>query len=291
MIAFKKLAIAAALTALCSISVAQAQVSAPSSCPSQLRFADTGIEGMEEMVRTYHLFQQKLTDVLGIDIRFFPVSDRTAAVNALQFSQVDIILAGPSEYAVMRARQPVKMMVGLERNHYGTAFVVHEDSGIYSLADLRGKRVALKDPGSTTGHIVPSKMLYEAGLNINRDLRLLLLDGARFEALINRDVDAMGSGVRDVARLKERDPNGRYRVIAESETMPRDVFVARGGIADSCIAYVNEKMMEHSDALLDAILGPGERRKYEGARFVNDLTEEEYDRITRAYALVGYPLN
>ncbi|MDP4529233.1 phosphate/phosphite/phosphonate ABC transporter substrate-binding protein [Alkalimonas delamerensis] len=281
----------ATLVAVSSFTALPALASAPASCPATLRFADTGIEGMEEMVRTYGEFQQKLTEVLGLEVRFFPVSDRTAAVNALQFNQVDMILAGPSEYAVMRARQPVKMMVGIERTNYGTAFVVHEDSGIYSLQDLKGKRVALKDPGSTTGHIVPSKMLHEAGLNINRDLRLMLLDGARFEALINRDVDAMGSGVRDVERLQERDPNGRYRVIAESDTMPRDIFVARGGIDDSCVAYVSDKMMEHSEALLDAILNPGERRKYRGARFVNDLTEAEYDRITRAYALVGYPLD
>lgn len=263
----------------------------PASCPDQLRFADTGIEGMEEMVRTYHEFQETMGGILGIDIAFFPVSDRTATVNALQFNQVDIILAGPSEYAVMRARQPVQMMVGIERTEYGTAFVVHEDSDIHNLDDLRGKRIALKDPGSTTGHIIPSMMLHEAGLDLDRDVRTLLLDGARFEALINRDVDAMGSGVRDVARLQERDPDGRYRVIAESETMPRDIFVASGELDAECVAYVSETMYAHGDMLMDAILGPGERRKYIGSRFVNNLTEGEYDRITEAYALVGYPLD
>ena len=286
----KKVSYLKSLVASALISTAAfAQV--PSSCPDTLRFADTGIEGMEEMVRTYHQFQDTLGGILGIKVEFFPVSDRTATVNALQFGQVDMILAGPSEYAVMRARQDVKMMVGIERTEYGTAFVVHADSNIHSLKDLKGKRVALKDAGSTTGHIIPSMMLHEAGLNLDRDLRTLLLDGARFEALINRDVDAMGSGVRDVARLQERDPNGRYRVIAESDTMPRDIFVARGAISDECVDYVSQKMYENGDVLMDSILGPGERKKYIGSRFVNDLTEAEYDRITEAYALVGYPLN
>ncbi len=263
----------------------------PQECPSTLRFADTGIEGMEEMVRTYGAFQTLLSDILDLEVQFFPVSDRTATVNALQFEQVDMILAGPSEYAVMRSRQPVKMMVGIERAEYGTAFVVHGDSDIHSLTDLKGKRIALKDAGSTTGHIIPTLMLSQAGLDVDRDVQTLLLDGARFEALINRDVDAMGSGVRDVARLEERDPDTQYRVIAESETMPRDIFVARGGISDDCIAYVSDRMMANADELMDAILGPGERKKYEGSRFVNDLTEEEYDEITKAYALVGMPLD
>lgn len=261
------------------------------SCPDTLRFADTGIEGMEEMVRTFGQFGETLTELLGIDIEFFPVSDRTAAVNALQFEQVDIILAGPSEYAVMRARQDVKMMVGIERAEYGTAFVVHADSDIHDLDGLRGKRIALKDAGSTTGHIVPSWMLVNAGLDLDRDVNAMLLDGARFEALINRDVDAMGSGVRDVARLKERDPDGDYRVIGESDTMPRDPFVARGSLDDACISYVSEQIMANGQELMEAILGPGERDKYQEARFVDNLSEDEYDMITEAYELVGLPLN
>ncbi len=200
------------LTAALSFAASAASVAHAGPCPETLRFADTGIEGMEEMVRAFGPFGDALGEAVGSEIRFFPVSDRTAAVNALQFDQVDIILAGPSEYAVMRARQDVQMMIGIERAEYGTAFVVHADSDIHSLGDLRGKDVALKDPGSTTGHIVPSWMLVDAGLDLDRDLNTHLLDGARFEALINRDVDAMGSGVRDAARLKQRDPDTEYRV-------------------------------------------------------------------------------
>jgi len=284
----KKTAIALTMSLTLGISAA-AQASGP--CPDTLRFADTGIEGMEEMVRTFGPFGEALGEAVGSKIEFFPVSDRTAAVNALQFDQVDIILAGPSEYAVMRARQDVQLMVGLERAEYGTTFVVHADSDIHSLEDLRGRDIALKDPGSTTGHIVPSWMLVNAGLDIDRDVNAHLLDGARFEALINRDVDAMGSGVRDVARLKERDPNGDYRVIAESDTMPRDAFVARGSLDQACVAHVNEQIMADAENLMEAILGPGRRDKYTNARFVNDLTEEEFDLITEAYDIVGIRLN
>jgi len=282
--------LAASVLAL-SASISLPAFADASQCPSTLRFADTGIEGMEQMVLTYGEFQKTLTDILGINVQFFPVSDRTATVNALQFNQVDMILAGPSEYAVMRARQDVKMMVGIERTEYGSAFIVHADSDIHTMADLKGKKIAMKDPGSTTGHIIPALMLKQAGLDIDRDVRAMLLDGARYEAMINRDVDAIGSGVRDVAVLRERHPEGEYRVIAESDTMPRDLFVARGGISDACISFVNEQIMANSDTLMESILNPGERKKYAGARFVNDLTEEEYDLITEAYALVGMPLN
>lgn len=249
--------VAASLLAL-SASVSLPAFADASQCPKQLRFADTGIEGMEEMVRTYGQFQKTLTDIIGVDIQFFPVSDRTATVNALQFNQVDMILAGPSEYVLMRNRQDVKMMVGIERTEYSSVFVVRGDSDIQSLADLKGKKIAMKDPGSTTGHIIPSLMLKDAGLDYQKDVQAMLLDNARFEAMINRDVDALGSGVRDLETLQERDPEANYRIIAESETMPRDLFVARGGISDECISYVNKQIMANADTLMDAILSPGD---------------------------------
>lgn len=37
-------------------------------------------------------------------VEFFPVGNRTTAINALRFEQVDIVLAGPSEYVLMAER-------------------------------------------------------------------------------------------------------------------------------------------------------------------------------------------
>ncbi len=73
--------------------------------------------------------------------------------------------------------------------------------------------------------------------------------------------------------------------------MPRDVFVARGSLDEACVAHVNEQIMANAEELMDAILGPGERDKYTDVRFVDDLTEEEFDMITEAYRLVGMPLD
>ncbi|MEA5446579.1 phosphate/phosphite/phosphonate ABC transporter substrate-binding protein [Gammaproteobacteria bacterium AB-CW1] len=271
------------------VSACSSQDAGESSHPTTLRFADTGIEGMEELNRTFGAFAEALEKKLDIEIEFFPVSNRTAAVNALQHSQVDIVLAGPSEYVAMASRLDVKKLVGIERAEYGTAFVVPMDSPARTLQDLKGKRIAMKDPGSTTGHITPSWMLHEAGFDLDRDAEILLLDGARLEALINGDVHALGSGVRDFRRIEQRAP-GQFRILAESDTMPRDVFVARASLADDYLAAIREVIMANSDELMQAILAPGEREKYRNSRFVDDLTEEEYDVVRQAYALLGFDI-
>lgn len=255
--------------------------------PAVLRIADTGIEGMEELARAHGPFAEELARLTGREIAFFPVGDRTAAITALQFNQVDLVLAGPAEYLLMRGRLDVKPLAGVARPRYFTVFVVKTDHPARSLADLRGARIALKDPGSTTGHLAPVVMLKRAGLDPDRDVSLRMLDGARIEALVNGDVDALASGVRDYDQLIARFGEGSYRIVAESEPMPPDLWVARAGLADEVVAELRQVLLERGDALLPLLLSGSNRERYRhGASFVA-VRDEDYALLREAYALLG----
>ncbi len=269
-------------------------------CPERLALADTGIEGMEELSRAFGPFADAFSEHTGLDIEFFAVSDRTAAATALRYDEVDLVLAGPSEYAVIEARQDIDIVFGLERDEYGTRFMVPASSSAESLPDLSGKRVALGSVASTTNHIVPSWMLVEAGLDIDRDIDLVMAGDARIRALANGDVDALGGGYRDVEVLERIAPDFEYRVIADSGTMPRDPIIARSGLGSECIEGIRSVVEAHSDTLFEAFVAPAEaegddeaqeRSKYLGARFVFDVTDDEYDLIREAYEIVGLSLN
>lgn len=257
--------------------------------PKVIRLADTGIEGTEDLARAYGPFVAELEKLTGIKVEFFPVSNRTAAVTALQFKQVDLILAGPSEYAAISARLPVRPVVGIERPQYRTVFVVKADSPIRTLEDLRGRRIAMKDPGSTTGHIMPVWMLYRAGLDIDRDVKVLLLDGARLEALATGDVDALGSGVRDYDQLIKRFGEGSYRIIAESQKIPNDLLLAGSTLSEIFVENLREQILTHGEPLMAAILGSTRRDRYAGSHFVA-VQDSDYDVIREGYRILGLPL-
>jgi phosphonate transport system substrate-binding protein len=257
--------------------------------PKVIRLADTGIEGMEDLSRAYGPFAAELEKLTGVKVEFFPVSNRTAAVTALQFKQVDLILAGPSEYAAIASRLPVRPVVGIERPQYHTVFVVKAGSPVQSLADLKGRRIAMKDPGSTTGHIVPVWMLHRAGLDVDRDVKILLLDGARLEALAAGDVDALGSGVRDYDQLIKRFGPGSYRIIAQSEAMPNDLILAGSTLSVAFVDKLQEQILAHGQPLMDAILGSTRRDRYAGSRFVA-VQDGDYDVIREGYRILGLPL-
>lgn len=255
-------------------------------CPSPLRFADTGIEGTEELQRAYHEFVELLEGVLSVDVQFFPVGNRTTAVNALRFRQVDLVLAGPTEFLLMQQRlQGIQPVAAIVRPDYASVFIVPENSDIQQISDLKNRHIAMKDHGSTTGHIIPAFMLHQAGFDLDRDVRLSLIDGARMAALAAGEVDAVGTGLRDYAPFVAQQSKG-YRIIAQSENMPGDPIVAGGHVSLSCVEHLRHVFHQHADAILQAILNPGAREKYQQAQLVM-VEQEDYEFVAEALKLLG----
>lgn len=281
----KKLLASAVLMAGTLVS-AQAFAQAPASCPDTLRYADTGVEGMEELRRSFGPFVEVMEEATGLKIEFFPVGNRTAVVNALRFKQIDVVMTGPSEYVAMDSQvQGAQPLVSLARPHYASIFIVPEDSEYQTLNDLKGARISMKSVGSTTGHIIPAYMLVEAGLDVDRDVRIMNLGGTLFEALISGDVDAAATGVRDWDGFVERTGGG-YRILAQSPQMPDDLVVAGPHIAADCADYIRDAMMQSGDALIQATLKPEGRDRYLGASLM-PVDDSSYDVVRKAYAALG----
>ena len=261
---------------------------APASCPASLRYADTGVEGLEELRRSFGPFVEVMEDVTGLNVEFFPVGNRTAAVTAMQFEQVDVVMTGPSEYvAITNNIEGVNALVSLARPAYASIFIVPEDSEFQTLEDLRGARISMKEVGSTTGHIIPSFMLHEAGLDIDRDVQILNLGGTLFEALVNGDVDAAATGVRDWEPFVERTGGG-FRILVQSPQMPDDVILAAPHIAPDCADFIRDAMVAAGDRLIEATLVPEGRgrQRYVGAQLV-PVDDASYDVVREAYAALG----
>ncbi len=262
-------------------------------CPDPMRMADTGVEGMGPLEKAFGPFKEAFTEHTGLELELYSLSNRTAAGNALQYDDVELVFAGPSEFVLFDRESDIEVLFDIKRPHYGSSFYVPADSDIESLADLEGKHVALKDTGSTSGHIIPSKMLVDAGLDLDDDLEITMAGDARIAALVNGDVAAMGGGNRDIEELEAMDPEGEYRVIAESDPLPGDPVVIRGNIAEECKAGLREALKANRDDLWEALVST-ERNE---DKFLNrdselgfSLTAEDYDAIKDAYKAAGIEL-
>lgn len=291
----RKTLIALAVTSITAMSATSVMANENLSdvCPNPIRMADTGIEGMGPLEEAFGPFAETFEETTGLELEMFSLSNRTAAGNALQYDDVDLVFAGPSEFVLFQRESDIEILFAIERPHYGSSFFVPADSDIESLEDLEGHKIALKDTGSTSGHIIPSQMLVEAGLDLDRDLEVVMAGDARIAALVNGDVDAMGGGNRDIEEIEASDPDGEYRVIAKSDVLPGDPIIMRSSLDSQCKTALRDTLKANADELWGALIAT-ERNE---DKFLNrdssmgfDRTAEDYDVIRRAYEAAGIEL-
>lgn len=255
--------------------------------PGTVRLAVTDLQGLEELQREYGAFKDVFEQESGLEVEFFAVNDRTAAAAALQADRVDVVFTGPAEYVVIHERTGAEPIVAIERDGYRSCTYTKADSGITDVEGLRGESIAMSDVGSTSGHLGPSQILVDAGLDPMADVTVLTVGDAVHQSLKRGDVAAVGIGCHDYEEFMadEADP-GQYRVLAEGPVLPPDLLMGRKGLDEQTVTTIRDTFNDHFDALLPAMLEGKDNAKYENAQLV-PATDADYDKVRSMYQAVG----
>lgn len=253
-----------------------------------ITLAVTDVEGLEALQREWGPFAEAFRKASGIAMRFFPVNNRTAAVEAMNARRIDFVLTGPAEYVVFRARSEVQPVVIFSRPDYYANIVVRADSPYQLPADLKGRRVAFGAVGSTSRHLAPMQVLADQGIDPRRDIQPVHLSvPVQIESLKRGDVAAAGFNFTDLQRLREREKDTAFRVIARGRDLPDDVLIAGAHVAPDLVAQVRETFVAHSDALIAAILSAEPNRKYAGMRFLPGVQDADFNYVRSMYRTIG----
>lgn len=140
----------------------------------------------------------------------------------------DLSYLGPSHYVRMTAGYGHKpILARLETkgaSTYRGAVIVRRDSPLTSLGQLRGKRFAFGDRGSTMGYLVPRHMLWKAGVGLDT------LGG--YDFLTNQEDVALSvlAGFYDAGAVRQQvyetyESRG-LRVLAWTDPLPEHLFTA-----------------------------------------------------------------
>ncbi|MGB4780235.1 phosphate/phosphite/phosphonate ABC transporter substrate-binding protein [Microbacterium sp.] len=269
---------ASALTA-CSPTAADAE--------DTVAFAVTDLQGLEELQREYGAFEAKFEELTGLDLEFFPVSDRTAAAAALGTGDVDVVFTGPAEYVVIHEKTDAEPLVSIERDGYRSCIYVKTESGVTDVSDLAGGSIAMSDIGSTSGHLGPSQLLVDAGLEPGTDIDVVMAGNGVHQALLRDDVTAVGIGCHDYEEfMAEEDDPSAYTVIQEGDLLPPDVIMARADLDPEIREAVRSAFTEHFDELLASMLEGKDNAKYADARLI-ETTDADYDAARDLYRAIG----
>jgi phosphonate transport system substrate-binding protein len=255
-----------------------------------IRFAVTDVEGMEQLQREYGGFVEELKKATGYDIEFTPVNNRTAAVEAMRAKQVDFVLTGPAEYVVFKKLTDAKPVVSWQRPDYFSQIVVMAEGPIKSIADLKGKKVAFGEIGSTSQQLGPAQVLADAGLKYNQDYAAEIIKrNVAIEAMIRGDVQAVGMNLTHLRSIREKFPDQKFAVVGRGPDLPNDILIVASYVPDNVVETVKKAFTEKGTELMTGVLKGEDTKKYEGGHFIPTVADKDYDPVRAMYATIGVP--
>ncbi len=161
-----------------------------------LRVTTIPEEAAGEEVRKFTPIAKYLEAVLGMKVVFTPVSDYPAAVEALVNKNVELAWLGGFTHVQAQVRSGGKIIPIAQRQEdtqFQSVFISKTDSGIKTLADLKGKQLSFGSSSSTSGHLMPRSFLLQANINPDKDSKRVAYSGAHdatIASVVSGKVDA-----------------------------------------------------------------------------------------------------
>lgn len=261
---------------------------APAQAAETIRFAVTDVEGVEQLQQEFGLFEAALEEATGLDVELFPVSSRTAAVEAINADMVDLVLTGPAEYVVMKELTDAQIVVAWQRPDYFAQIVSLADGQIKRVEDLKGKTIAFGSVGSTSQHLGPAQALADLGLAQGSDYDPQIISrNVAVEALLHGDIAAIGMNFGHLQSIREAYPEVAFTVIARGRDLPNDVLVAKSDLDPEVLAKIRDAFVSKGSELMAAVLEGEDNQKYKGGFFLAEVNDADYDYVRSMYRTIG----
>lgn len=245
----------------------------------------------EEMIREYEPVRKYLSEKLGIPLEIQVTSDYAAAIEAMRAKYIDMAWFGPFSYVIAANIADAEAIVnGVRRSDgksdYRSIIVTKADSGIKTLADLKGKNFAFVDPSSTSGNLIPRKILKENGIDPDKDFKTVYYAGTHNAveyAVANGNVDAGADSDNSYQRMVkagEVDPNVN-KIIYTSEPIPGSPIVVRKDLPAALKQAIQDALINMDEQTIDQVSGWGDVSRYQ------KVSDSDYDIIRETAAALG----
>ncbi len=295
------LRLGAALALLPAFAVAVPAFAAGTDCPEGgvVRF---GVEPFDTSAKLVPIFDQigkMLGDKIGCEVKIFVATNYNAEIEAMRAGKLEIGQFGPLGYVLAHQIAKAEAVASYanadgQPNNYWASLVTYPDSGIKTVADIKGHSFAFSDPASTSGHLFPAYGLRKAGLDPDKDLKPVYAGShtASFEALYNHKVVA---GELNSEQLESATQRGHYKegdliFLWKSDPIPTDPITVRGDLPAAFKAKLTEALqnmdlsqLPEADRKIISAVGlktvPQTDKAYDGVRDLVKTLNIDLDKL------------
>ncbi len=224
-------------------------------------------------------------------------------IDLLKKGEVDLVTETPFSSLLYEERAGAKIILRRWKNvssQYSSVIFVRKDSGIDSLEQLKGKKIAFEDPGSTSGYFLPRATFKQLGFElvplksfedpVPADKIGYLFAGGEINLThwVHRRLAAAGA----LSNIEFTDPEEvpeeylpDFKEIYESILVPRNLILVRNGMDPSLEAAIQQLLID----MKDSEEGRKVMRKFNKTANFDELpggAEEGLSEVRRLYHLI-----
>lgn len=185
-----------------------------------------------------------LNQHLDHEVRFVLSPDYETIGDLMARKMIDLAWLTPASYSKVGRKVGCKILCKTFRRGkptYKSHIVVRADSTYQTLADLKGTRFAYVDRNSTSGFIMPNRLLAEAGFPDP----LVFFKEATFTHSHTESLRLLKEGAFDAAAVYENaartvDEPEKIRLLMESPPIPNDPIVVRPDLDPTLVARIKD---------------------------------------------------
>lgn len=235
--------------------------------PLMLQFVPTNNDG--SMQAKAKPFAEYLTEKLGRPVEVTLATDYSTIVEAMASGKVDIGIMPPAAYLQAREQKAAEAILTSQLGAFDTEtglpvegklsgtfkaeVLVRKDSGINSLLDLKGKKIATLQPNSASGYIYPVAEMRLAGLDPVTESTLIIVNDIPSEitSVLNKQADAVfvfqGARVVFGGKFADLDLFEELKVLYLSEKdIPNDAIAVQPDMDADLRKQIEEVFMAMS---------------------------------------------
>jgi len=217
----------------------------------ELRISAIPDENPQEMLRIYQPFADYLTKEIGIPVKFTPVVDYAATVEALAANRLEMVWYGglTSVQAAKQAKGARRIIMRKEDAEFKSHFITTKESGIKSLKDLKGKTFAFGSVSSTSGHLMPRYFLIKNGINPEKDFSKFSFSGAHDATAAWVEAERVDAGALNflvwdkLVETKKVDTN-KVRIFWTTPPYVDYVWTVRAGVDKSTVEKITKAFLK-----------------------------------------------
>ena len=187
------------------------------------------------------VLQKYLTSDLGLEVKVEIPASYVAVVEAMGSKRADVAILNTLGYVLAYEKYGAEAklkFVNRGRDFYSGQIIVHADSGITDIKQLNGKKFAFVDPASTSGYLLPTRLMKKENIKLKEtvfagkhDSVVLAVYQKKVDAGATfhtpPDDDGTPKDARWILRTQYPDVFDKVKILQLTEAIPNDPLVMR----------------------------------------------------------------